>query len=212
MANIIGILGGTFDPIHLGHLRLSLELAEALTISRIHLIPSYQPVHRHAPIASAAIRLAMVEEAVRDQSLFVADAREINREGKSYTVDTLNEMRAEFPDAHLCLFMGYDAFLEFNTWHRYQEILNLAHIAIANRPNFAQPENGPIFDLIQARKQENPQYIQQKQAGGLFFIETTLLDISASNIRKQIAMGANPRYLLPDNVFHYIQQNGIYKK
>lgn len=206
----LGILGGTFDPIHLGHLRLALELYETLDLVKVHITPCYQPVHRKLPVASPAQRLAMVERAVADESALYADAREIQRQGPSYTIDTLLELQHEMPNTPLCLLVGIDAFLGFPSWHRWEEILEHAHIIIAHRPQYQLPSTGIIADLITDRLQKEISYIHENIAGGILLRPITALEISASDIRKQIAMGRNPRYLLPDGVYNYIKQNGTY--
>lgn len=209
---VLGILGGTFDPIHFGHLRIALELAEATSIERVHLIPTYQPAHRNAPKASAEARFAMVASSVADNPLFVADRREIDRKDESYTIDTLHDLRQQFPSTTFCLFLGLDAFLGFAEWKQYAQILELAHLVVAKRPSFALPEKGIVYDLLKSHKRENVEYIQEHRAGGIFIVPTSELHISASDIRKQIAMGRNPRYLLPDKAYHYLQLNGTYHK
>ncbi|RDI42828.1 nicotinate-nucleotide adenylyltransferase [Aquicella lusitana] len=206
----IGILGGTFDPIHLGHLRMAIELYEALDLAKIHIIPCFQPVHRKLPVASPEQRLAMVQCAVKDEPALFADDREIRRKGLSYMIDTLMEMRSEMPGTPLALLVGIDAFLGFPSWHRWMEILDQAHIIVAHRPNYQLPPTGLIADLISERLQHEIAFIHENQAGGILLRPITSLDISATDIRKQIAMGRNPRYLLPDNVYHYIKQHGTY--
>lgn len=206
----VGIFGGTFDPIHNGHLRLALELYEALNLSRVHLIPCYQPVHRKQPVASAQSRLEMVQCAVATEPALYADPREINRQGPSYTVDTLIDLRKEMPTTSLCLMVGIDAFLGFPSWNRWSEILELCHIIVAHRPQYKLPSTGIITDLIQQRLQHDTAFIHDNIAGGILLRPITPLEISATDIRKQIAMGRNPRYLLPNRVFDYIQQHGIY--
>jgi len=206
----IGILGGTFDPIHHGHLRMALELFEVLDLLRVHLIPCFQPVHRKQPAASPEQRLAMVKCAIDQEAALIADDREIRRQSPSYSIDTLLEMRAEFPHTPLCLMVGIDAFLGFCSWHRWQEILEQAHIIVAHRPNYHLPQTGVISEVLKKHQQQDASYIHGNQAGGILFRPITSLEISASDIRKQIAMGRNPRYLLPDQVYDYIKQNGTY--
>jgi len=206
----VGILGGTFDPIHLGHLRLALELQEALTLSRVHIIPCYRPVHRKTPIASPAERLAMVECAVHNEPALLADDREIRRHNPSYMIDTVLEMRAEMPNSSLCLLIGIDAFLGFASWHRWREILDHVHLVVAHRPHYQLPTTGVIADLLTSHLRADPAYIREHQAGGILLRPITQLEISASDIRKQFAMGRNPRYLLPDQVYDYIKQQGFY--
>ncbi len=206
----IGILGGTFDPIHFGHLRMALELCEVLDLTKVHIVPCSRPVHRKFPIATPEQRLAMVEQAVAEEPALIADPREINRSEPSYTIDTLLEMRAEFPGIPLCLMLGIDSFLGFTSWHKWKEILQQAHIIVAHRPQFQLPETGIIAELLQQRLQTEISYLHENMAGGILVRPITPLDISATDIRKQIAMGKNPRYLLPDKVYDYIIQQGIY--
>lgn len=206
----IGILGGTFDPIHMGHLRMAIELYEALDLAKVHIMPCFQPMHRKQPVASPEHRLAMVKCAVQGEPALYADDREIQRKGSTYTIDTLLEMREAMPDIPLCLLVGIDAFLGFLSWHRWKEILNHAHIIVAHRPHYQLPATGLIADLMQERLQHELAFIHENQAGGILFRPITALEISATDIRKQIAMRRNPRYLLPDGVYDYIKQHGIY--
>ncbi len=206
----LGILGGTFDPVHFGHLRMALELYEALDLAKVHIMPCFQPVHRKQPVATPEQRLAMVQSAVLDEPSLFADDREIKRKGPTYTIDTLLDMRSEMPDTPLCLLVGIDAFLGFPSWHRWKDILNYAHLIVAHRPNYQLPATGIVADLMKARLQNEIAFIHENLAGGILFRPITSLEISATDIRKQIAMGRNPRYLLPDSVYHYIKQHGTY--
>jgi len=206
----IGILGGTFDPIHNGHLRMALELYEALDLAKVHIIPTHKPLYRKQPVASPEHRFAMVKCAVAGEPALVGDDREIRRPGPTYSIDTLLEMRGEMPDTPLCLLVGIDAFLGFTSWHRWSEILDHTHIIVAHRPHYNLPPTGIIADLIKQHEQQEIAYIHENLAGGILLRPITALEISATDIRKQIAMGRNPRYLLPNAVYDYINQHGIY--
>lgn len=206
----VGILGGTFDPIHLGHLRMGLELYETLNLAKVHVIPCYQPVHRKTPVATPEQRFDMVQCAVKNEAAFYADDREIKRGGPSYMIDTVLELRQLYPQTPLCLFVGIDSFLNFPSWHRWKDILENAHLVVAHRPQYHLPNTGIVADLIKARLQHENTYIQDQLAGGILLRPITALEISASDIRKQIAMERNPRYLLPDEVYSYIKQHGTY--
>jgi len=206
----IGILGGTFDPVHLGHLRLALELHDSLNLERVHIIPCFRPVHRKFPTASPEQRLAMVECAVKGETALFADDREIRRQNPSFMIDTILDMRKEMPGTPLCLLLGIDAFLGFSSWHRWREILNETHIVVAHRPQYQLPTEGVIADLLKENLQQDQSYIHKHMSGGILLMPITQLEISASDIRKQIAMGRNPRYLLPDSVYNYIKQHGTY--
>jgi len=205
----IGVLGGTFDPIHVGHLRLAIECQTQLKLDAIHLIPSHQPVHRPRAIATAEERLAMLKAAVKDTNL-VVDPREIQQQKPMYTIDTLMQLREEMPERSLSLLIGMDGLLSFDTWHRYTEILHYAHIVVAYRPPYALPAEGSLAGWFKQHLEPNHACIHQQKAGGLFLLPIPLLEISASEIRKQFAIGGNPRYLLPEAVYQYIQSHGIY--
>jgi nicotinate-nucleotide adenylyltransferase len=206
----IGILGGTFDPIHFGHLRTALELYQAHELAEVRLIPCYQPVHRKFPVASPEHRLAMVRTAIADEPALTVDDCEIQRKGPSYTIDTLESLREKMPDTSLCLIMGIDALLGFPSWHRFDDILKLAHLIIAHRPQYHLPKTGVVADLLKERLKHHSSALQESMAGTIVLHPVTPLEISATDIRKQIASDRNPRYLLPDAVYEYIRQHGVY--
>jgi len=208
----LGILGGTFDPIHFGHLRMAVELHTALRLSKVHVLPCYQPVHRDAPFASSEHRWAMVQRAIASEPALYADDREIKRKQPSYTIDTLQAFREEMPNTPLCLLLGSDAFLGFLNWHRPLDILKLVHLIVAERPSFQLPTSGPLADLLKQHRQKDTAFIHEQKAGGIIFQGITALDISASSIRSQIALQNNVRYLLPDSVYDYIQCHDIYRR
>ncbi len=206
----VGILGGTFDPIHFGHLRLALELFQACDLEHVRLIPCFQPVHRKMPIASPEDRLAMTKRAIATESALKIDDCEIKRKGPSYTINTLLELRKKAPQVPFCILIGIDAFLGFPSWHRWQEILDNAHLIVAHRPNYQLPHTGIVAKLLRERLVDEATMLHQKPHGCILLHPITSLEISATDIRKQIAMGKNPRYLLPDNVYEYIKKRGTY--
>jgi nicotinate-nucleotide adenylyltransferase len=212
----IGVLGGTFDPIHYGHLRLAEELIEALRLEAVKLVPAGTPPHRAAPCARAEHRLAMVRLAAAGNPRLLVEEREVRRAGLCYTFDTLSELRAEAGAARpLVLLLGADAFLEFATWHRWREIFGLAHLAVARRPGFplerwAERLPQPLAREYSARLVLQPLAVHLAPAGGIVMIEITALDISASAIRATLAARRSPRYLLPDAVLDYIRREGLY--
>jgi len=209
MSEAIGILGGTFDPIHFGHLRSALDVAEQLNLDRVYLIPSARPPHREQPQASAEQRLMMLHLAVKNNAQFVVDDRELQREGASYTVDTLKSLRQEFPDSPLYLILGTDAFLGLPTWHQWQSLLEFAHIVIMQRPNqvLAMPADfSAWFESHQATDID-----MQQPAGKIWQVDVTQLAISASDIRADIKAKNDPQFLLPDAVIQLIQMLGLYK-
>jgi len=206
----IGVLGGTFDPIHFGHLRTALELHQALDLAEVRFVPCHQPVHRKSPIATPEQRLEMVRCAIKDEPALSVEDCEIVRKGPSYSIETLETLRQKFPQTPLCLIMGIDAFLGFPSWHRYEEILSLAHLVIAHRPQYHIPSTGIITLLLKERLKHNPIALHESLGGYIILHPVTPLEISATDIRKQIATGRNPRYLVPDSVYEYIQQHGVY--
>ena len=161
----IGIFGGTFDPIHYGHLRTALELKTLLDLERVHIVPCADPPHRTAPMSDGALRLRMVQAAIRDEPGFVADDRELKRAGVSYTIDTLASFRAELPGRSLCLLLGMDAFLSLPQWHRWQDLLELAHLVVAHRPGWLAPQTGTLGALLRARRSLVPEDLRSAPAG-----------------------------------------------
>jgi len=217
MANApIGVLGGTFDPIHYGHLRLAEEVGETLRLEEVRFIPSGTPPHRSAPAVPAEHRLAMTQLAAAGNPRFKVDEREVRRAGPGYTYDTLKALRAELGDARpLALLLGADAFLEFATWHRWREIFGLAHIAVAHRPGFPLEQwSGhmplPLAREYSARRMQQPLAVHLSPAGGIVVVPFTALDISATAIRDMLRAGASPRYLLPGAVLDYIRTHRLY--
>jgi nicotinate-nucleotide adenylyltransferase len=213
----IGIIGGTFDPVHYGHLRLAEELGETLKLGEVRLVPSGTPPHRSAPQVAADHRLAMVRLAAAGNPRFIVDEREVRRAGPGYTFDTLSELRAEAGESRpLVLLLGADAFLEFATWHRWHEIFGLAHIAVAHRPGYpverwAERMPQPLAREYSARLMQQPLATHLQPAGGVVVVPFTALDISATAIRDLLRAGASPRYLLPASVLDYIREHRLYK-
>lgn len=217
MANApIGVLGGTFDPIHYGHLRLAEEVGETLRLEEVRFIPSGTPPHRSAPAVPAEHRLAMTQLAAAGNPRFKVDEREVRRAGPGYTYDTLKTLRAEQGETRpLALLLGADAFLEFATWHRWREIFGLAHIAVAHRPGFPVEQwSGrmplPLAREYSARHMQQPLAVHLSPAGGIVVVPFTALDISATAIRDMLRAGASPRYLLPGAVLDYIRTHRLY--
>ena len=208
---MIGILGGTFDPIHYGHLRPALEVVQALGLERLHIVPCGIPPHRSAPPVSADHRLRMVEIACAGEPVFFVDGREIGRDGPSFTVDTLRELRAEVGDAEpICLLIGMDAFRAINTWSRWEEISRLAHVVVMARAGSGAPLEGPVAELLVQAGVDNPDALHAVPSGRVLVFPVTRLDISATQVREELAQGRTPRYLLPDGVLEYIHGHGLY--
>jgi nicotinate-nucleotide adenylyltransferase len=211
----VGILGGTFDPIHYGHLRLAEEMLELANLSQIRFIPAGTPPHRDMPQASAQHRSAMVHLAIADQPAFVLDAREVGRTTPCYTVDTLGDLRAELGAAQsLCLLMGGDAFLQLHSWHEWERLFELAHIVVGYRPGFAIEDR--IHTATAALRRHYQQRLctadklSQHPAGGIAVLAIPELEISSTLIRSRVAENRSIRYLLPSAVADYIHQHHLY--
>jgi len=208
---MIGILGGTFDPVHFGHLRPALEVQEALALEELRLIPCHIPPHRSQPHASAAQRVAMLEAAVQARPGFRIDTRELQRHGPSYTFDTLVSLREDLGDAGICLLMGMDAFSGLTTWHRWSELIDLCHLVVMTRPGADIPYDGELADFIRRHRQPDAAQLRGLPAGRLLFQPVTALAISASRLRALLAEGLSPAFLTPEAVIEIINQEGLYR-
>lgn len=209
----IGILGGTFDPVHYGHLRMALEMREALQLAEIRLLPCGEPVHRDPPEADSADRLAMLELAIGDEMGLVIDTREIQRAGPSFMVDTLASLRAELGDTQsLCLLLGNDAFLGLPAWHRWQELLSFAHLVVMSRPGWQLRNHIPVElqEVLEKHAIRTSDGLHARPGGCIWLQEVTALAISATGIRERIAGGLSPRFLLPDRVWDYVRKKKLY--
>ncbi len=197
----IGIMGGTFDPVHHAHLQIAWELSEQLHLDEVRFIPSNIPVHRKEPHASPQHRLNMLTFATQSVDKFLVDDREIQRKGPSYMIDTLKSLQTDYPQAQLHLFLGMDAFNELPTWKDWEQLVDYAKLIVVRRPSYVLPSD-PAFRAWSA---------EQQTKGSILFAQTlTSLDISASLIRKALREHKSPRYLLPDAVLNYITENKLY--
>lgn len=210
----LGILGGTFDPVHFAHLRLAEEARDRLNLDRVRLIPAGTPPHRQPPLAGPAHRLAMARLAVEDNPGLELDEGEIHASGPSYTVLTLERLRRELgPRKPLVLLLGADAFLGLSTWHRWQELFDLAHLAVATRPAHVleAAHMAPALAAEFTRRQVRAaQSLRESLAGCILPFGITSLDISATGIRAALQAGGSPRYLLPNGVLDYIHRHHLY--
>ncbi|MEZ5529499.1 MAG: nicotinate-nucleotide adenylyltransferase [Porticoccaceae bacterium] len=209
----IGLFGGTFDPVHIGHLRTALELKAALNLAEMRLVPSAHPPHRAQPQTSAAHRLAMLEKGINGEPGLTVDDRELHRAGPSYTIDTLAEIRAEIgPDTPLCLCIGMDSLVTMNQWHRWGEITDYAHELVAARPCWHLPREGEDLHIVRSHRAHGAEEPCQSAAGRLLIAEMTLLPISATGIRQALDRGESIRYLVPDGVIEYINKHKLYNR
>lgn len=206
----VGIFGGTFDPIHYGHLRTAFEMLQALRFEDVRFMPCGDPPHRGQTFASAAERLRMVEVAIFGQVGFSADDRELLRDGPSYSIDTLSSLRDELPDRSLGLILGMDAFLGLPGWHRWDEILDVAHIVVAHRPGWKAPDIGPLGELITEFGTHRVDDLHTAVNGRIHIHAVTQLEISSTEIRDLVAAGRDPRFLMPDAVRDEIKNSGCY--
>ena len=209
---MIGVLGGTFDPVHFGHLRPALDVAEILKLDEVRFIPCGQPPHREQPTASALQRLSMLRAAVSSYPGFKVDDRELRREGPSYMVDTLASLKKDFPDQSLCLILGWDAFIHLESWYQWQRIFELANIVVTHRPGWSVEQIKEQTDLSRLIKDRTvaTDTLSGKQAGYITFIAVTQLDISSTQIRQQLKQGKRVSYLLPEKVEQLIVNQNIY--
>lgn len=206
----IGIFGGTFDPIHYGHLRTAFEMLQALSFQAVRFVPSGDPPHRGETYAKAELRLEMVRAATANEPRFVVDDCELRRPGPSYTVDTLISIREELPDVPLGLILGMDAFLGLTSWHRWQELLSHAHIIVAHRPGWRAPDIGPLGEVIAEHGTHRVDDLHQAPCGRVHIHAVTQLEISSTEIRELVAAGRDPRFLTPDVVRDVIVNSECY--
>jgi nicotinate-nucleotide adenylyltransferase len=213
---LLAILGGTFDPVHYGHLRLADDVRIALGLDAVRLVPAGDPPHRDPPHASARDRLAMLQLAVREFPGLVVDAREIVRGGMSYTVDTLRDLRAEMPSMPLALLVGADTFRSLPSWRRWRDLFEYAHVIVVPRPGVAIDTGLPdaLANQWRARHVEEPAVLRLRLAGSIFLQPVTARPISSTAIRAALARGAGGSVeiagLLPAAVLAYIESNGLY--
>lgn len=203
----VGIFGGTFDPVHNGHLRIALDACETLGLDHVRLIPLARAVHREQPQTPAGLRLQMLQAATADAPVLRVDDRELRRDGPSYTVDTLRSLHADLPQAPLCLLLGEDAFAGFPTWRAPQRILELASIAVLQRPGHALPGDPALVELLADHRAER----LDGRPGRIVLCPVTQLQIASSDIRSRVAAGRRIDYLTPPAVVELIRAHGLYR-
>ena len=209
MSERIGLFGGTFDPVHFGHLRPAVELAEAYQLDTLYLLPNHRQVHRGPARASTARRIDMLELAIAHTERLAIDTREALRDKPSYTFDTLTEVRTEHPQATILFFMGLDAFARYDTWHQWREILDLANLVVVQRPDAAH--SAFSAELLANQRARCGETICNGSAGVIEEYDVTQLAISATDIRRRVGKSRTVRFLLPDTVSEYIVKNAVYR-
>jgi len=205
----IGILGGTFNPIHNGHLRVALELYERLNLKEVRLIPSANPPHRE-PSVKAELRLKMVQVAIENVSGLCVDDRELRHAKPSYTIETLESLRFDYPNESLCLILGTDAFLKLDTWHRWKDLLKFAHLLIIQREGYIFLEDHKMTNFLAKHQVTDFKDLIKKNTGLIFIQDIPKLDISATYIRDLLAQGKKPHYLIPASVLGIIDIYHLY--
>jgi len=209
----IGLLGGTFDPIHLGHLRSALEVAELLELETLRLVPCHVPSHREAPLLDAPLRARLVQLAIEGAPHLSCDRSELARPGPSYTVDTLTAARAELGTARsLCWVIGSDAAAGLDRWHRWRELLSLAHLVVVARPGQVTASAGAVEEWLRAHALEDPAALRASPAGGVLRLTLRQLDISSSEIRAALLAGRSVRYLVPESILPILESLPVFAR
>jgi nicotinate-nucleotide adenylyltransferase len=206
-------LGGTFNPVHYGHLRMAEEVREALSLEKVVFVPSCIPPLKAEDVAPAELRLQMLKIAIKDNPFFEVSDIECRRTGKSYTVDTMKIIRREDPNLDPIFILGIDAFLEIPLWYRPDELIRLCDFAVVKRScsSFEDLSGSPFLESLEPEEEtDSYKCLRLKSGRKLFWIECTVLDISASDIRQRLRQGRSVRYLLPESVESFIISNQIY--
>ena len=211
MQQAVGIFGGSFDPIHHGHLRSAIDVADLLKLHSIHLLPNYRSPHKQQNQSSNQHRLNMLNLAIENCDQLVIDEQEINVSSASYTVNTLQQLRHRYPHRPLCFLMGMDSLLSFTTWHRWQDILSLCHLVVSQRPGWPLPTTGDIAKLLTNHRCFDIADIHNNLAGRILIHHAHPLSISSSEIRKLRQQNKSCQYLLPQNVNDYIISHQLYQ-
>jgi len=208
----IGFLGGTFDPIHFGHLRPALEISEALSLKQLFLMPNHIAPHKSKSHCTAQQRSKMVELAIQHQPKMQIDNRELTRNKPSYTLETLKELKIQYPATPLCFIMGMDSLITFDSWFHWQEILNYCHLIISQRPGWHGQFNPTVQDVVDRCTTTNRQDLHQLQCGKIYFQTTSQFDISSTKIRQFLKKKQSIDYLVPQAVSDYIKANQLYMR
>ena len=206
----IGVLGGRFNPVHNGHLRVAVECKEAFDLDQLRMFPCAEPPHREIPEVSSQQRLKMLQLALQDVGGVVADGRELDRSGPSYTIDTLRSLKSEFPQAGLYLIIGSDAFQSLNTWHEWGKILELSNIIIAQRPDHQDDLSSDVGKMLKNSFTNDIDVFKKNVCGKISTLKVSQLEISSSYLRELIKENKSTQFLLPEIVLNFIKENRLY--
>ncbi|GAA5317023.1 MAG: nicotinate-nucleotide adenylyltransferase [Candidatus Pelagadaptatus aseana] len=208
---VYGYFGGTFDPIHNGHLRMAIELQETLGFDQFALVPCHQPPHRQAH-SDDRVRAQMVSLALEQCPGLQLDPRELERDSLSYSIDTLQQLRDELGDAaSISWCVGMDSLVNIGSWHRWRELLDYAHLVVVARPGWQLPQSGEVADWLQQHRADTD-VLHRRPCGAVVIQPLSLLQISATDIRQRVASGNSVQFLLPEPVRQFIEQNGLYRR
>ena len=203
----IGLYGGTFDPVHLGHVHAALAVHQHLSLDRVHMILSARPSHRQQPLTTNAQRWEMLQLACSPHDALVADDTELRREGKSYAVETLRQFRKQYADDQLCWIMGMDSYLTLPTWHDWQGLVDFAHLVVVQRPGQHSAMDKELESFQQHFQADS---LGTSRAGSIVLLSIPMLDISATQVRCLVQSGGSAKALLADGVSTYINRNNLY--
>ena len=206
----IGFLGGTFDPIHFGHLRPALEIQQALNLQSLYLMPNYIAPHKEKSLANTQQRIDMVKLAIQETPELQLNTQELLRSTPSYTIDTLKLLRQQYPETPICFIMGMDSLINFDSWYQYQEILDYCHIVVSHRPGWDPTFNEVVSALLTKHQIQNPALLHSALAGHIYFQSTSQLAISSSHIRDLLAEKRSINFLTPQSVCTYIKEQHCY--
>ena len=206
----IGVLGGTFDPVHFGHLRTALAAQQDFSLDEVRLIPCHHPVHKEEPVVSAQHRINMLHKATKSEKRLIVDVRECMRPGPSYMIETLESLRTEYPDDRLFLILGADAFNKLDGWKDWQRLFELAHIIVITRPGWEINPTQTITEFCQQRRVSSFSEMCKDQAGKVLPYSFIPLMIASSEIRKLLQENKSVRYLIPNAVIKYISKHKLY--